>query len=82
MKSKPIVRGNFRTIHTSFVIELHFFNNIIILTGKTTFFSFIKECMLFNPALLCINYLDNQRDVLERCIRNYKISQRKICLNW
>ena len=32
-------------------------------TGKTLAFSFIRECMAVNPKLLCINYLDYQKDI-------------------
>ena len=44
MKSKPVVMEHFSTVHTSFVVDFTFTNNITILmgdsgTGKTaTFF--------------------------------------------
>lgn len=68
MKSKPTVMNHFSTVHTSFVIDFIFDNNITILmgdsgTGKTASYSFIKECMSLNPDILCINYLDYQRDI-------------------
>ncbi len=68
MKSKPIVMNHFSTVHTSFVVDLNFTNNITILTGdsgtgKTVLFSFIKECMALNPNIMCLNYLDYQRDI-------------------
>lgn len=68
MKSKPIVMEHFYTVHTSFIVNFHFTNNITLLTGKaatgkTTVFSFIKECMPLNPELLCLNYLDYSRDI-------------------
>lgn len=68
MKSKPIVMEHFSTIHTSFVVDFTFHNNITILmgdsgTGKTASFSFIRECMAVNPKILCLNYLDYQKDV-------------------
>ena len=52
------------------VINFNFTNNITILTGesatgKTAAFSFIKECMAVNPDILCINYLDYQKDILD-----------------
>lgn len=58
------------TVHTSFVVDFTFTNNITILTGdsgagKTAAFSFIKECMVVNPAILCINYLDYQKNIKE-----------------
>lgn len=70
MKSNPIVMNHFSTVHTSFVVDFAFDNNITILmgdsgTGKSASFSFIKECMSINPDILCINYLDYQKDVGE-----------------
>lgn len=68
MKSKPIVIEHFSTEHTSFVLDFEFTNNITILTGdsgtgKTAAFSFIKECMALNPDIICLNYLDYQKDI-------------------
>lgn len=68
MKSKPIVMEHFSTIHTSFVVDFTFHNNITILmgdsgTGKTASFSFIRECMAVNSKILCMNYLDYQKDI-------------------
>lgn len=56
------------TVHTSFVLDFEFASNITILmgdygTGKTASFSFIKECMALNSEILCLNYLDYQKDV-------------------
>ncbi len=70
MKSKPVVMDHFSTVHTSFVIDFTFDNNITLLmgdsgTGKTASYSFIKECMSINPDILCINYLDYQKDIGE-----------------
>ena len=70
MKSKPVVMNPFSTVHTSFVIDFIFENNITILmgdsgTGKSASYSFIKECMSMNPDILCINYLDYQKDIGE-----------------
>lgn len=70
MKSKPMVMDHFKTVHTSYIINFNFTNNITILTGesatgKTSAFSFIKECMAVNPDILCINYLDYQKDILD-----------------
>ena len=61
---------NFSTVHSSFVIDFNFENNITILmgdsgTGKTAVFSFIQECMAINSSLLCINYLDYQKNILD-----------------
>ena len=68
MKSKPIVMEHFSTIHSSFIVDFTFKNNITILMGdsgigKTAAFSFIRECMAVNPKLLCFNYLDYQKDI-------------------
>lgn len=70
MKSKPIVVDHFSTVHTSYVINFKFTNNITILTGssasgKTATFSFIKECMAINPTIVCFNYLDYQKNIKE-----------------
>jgi predicted ATP-binding protein involved in virulence len=68
MKSKPLVMEHFSTIHTSFKVDFTFTNNITILTGesamgKTVVFSFIRECMAVNPYIVCLNYLDYQKDI-------------------
>ena len=68
MKSKPVVMEHFSTVHTSYVIDFNFTNNITILTGssgtgKTASFSFIRECMAVNPKILCINYQDYQKNI-------------------
>ena len=70
MKSKPMVMEHFSTVHTSFVLDFEFTSNITILmgdsgTGKTASFSFIKECMALNPEILCLNYLDYQKDIAD-----------------
>ena len=68
MKSKPIVMEHFSKIHSSFLVDFTFKNNITILmgdsgTGKTATFSFIRECMAINPKIVCFNYLDYQKDM-------------------
>ena len=68
MKSKPIVMEHFSTVHISYIVNLHFTNNITILTGasatgKTASFSFMRECMAVNPDIVCINYQDYQKDI-------------------
>ena len=68
MKSKPIVMKHFSTVHTSYIVNFEFTNNITILTGasatgKTASFSFIRECMAVNPDSVCINYQDYQKDI-------------------
>ncbi len=70
MKSKPVVTSHFRTVHTSYTVDFVFDNNITILTGdsatgKTASFSFIRECMAVNPNILCLNYLDYQKNIKE-----------------
>ena len=68
MKSKPIVMKHFSTVHTSYIVNFEFTNNITILTGasatgKTASFSFIGECMAVSPDIVCINYQDYQKDI-------------------
>lgn len=68
MKSKPIVMQHFSTVHTSYIVNFEFINNITILTGasatgKTASFSFIRECMAVDPDIMCINYQDYQKDI-------------------
>ena len=68
MKSKPIVMKHFSTVHTSYIVNFEFTNNITIITGasatgKTASFSFIRECMAVNPDIVCINYQDYQKDI-------------------
>ena len=68
MKSKPIVMKHFSTVHTSYIVNFEFTNNITILTGasatgKTASFSFIRACMAVNPDIVCINYQDYQKDI-------------------
>lgn len=68
MKSKPVVMESFLTVHTSYVIDFLFTNNLTIVTGdsasgKTLVFSLIRECMVMNPEILCLNYLDYQKDI-------------------
>ena len=70
MKSKPVVMDHFSTVHTSFVIDFIFDSNITLLmgdsgTGKSASYSYIKECMSMNPDILCINYLEYQKDIGE-----------------
>lgn len=70
MKSKPVVMEHFSTVHTSYIIDFTFTNNLTILTGesasgKSATFSFIKECMAINPNILCLNYLDYQKNIKE-----------------
>ena len=72
MKSKPIVMEHFSTVHTSFIVDFTFVNNLTILmgdsgTGKTAAFSIIKECMAVNPKILCLDnydYLKNIKDII------------------
>ena len=35
MKSKPVVMDHFSTVHTSFIVDFSFTNNITILTGDS-----------------------------------------------
>ena len=75
MKSKPIVMEHFSTVHSSFIVDFVFKNNITILMGdsgkgKTAAFSFIRECMAVNPKIMCFNYLDYQKDIKELISKN------------
>lgn len=68
MKSRPVVMDHFSTVHTSFIVNFKFDNNITILTGfsgtgKTASFTFIRECMALNSDILCINFLDYQKNI-------------------
>lgn len=70
MKSKPIIMDHFSTVHTSFIINFTFTNNLTLLTGpsatgKTVVFLCIKECTALNPSIVCFNYLDYQRNIYE-----------------
>lgn len=70
MYSKPKVIETFSTVHTSFVIDFHFTNNITILmgdsgTGKSAIFSFMQEGIIEEPRILCINYLDVNKDIMK-----------------
>lgn len=79
MNGRPIVMEHFATVHTSFVVDFTFTNNITILmgdsgTGKTAAFSFIKECMVINPKILCMDYFDYQKNIKEiLCQANGKL---------
>ena len=68
MKSKPVVMEHFSTVHTSYILNFDFTNNITILTGssatgKTASFSFMRECMAVNPNIMCINYKDYYKNI-------------------
>ena len=68
MYSKPIVMDHFFTVHTSFVVNFKFTNNITLLVGnsgigKSASFSFIRESAIEDSRLLCINYLDINKDI-------------------
>lgn len=67
MYSKPLVMDRFYTVHTSFIVDFTFLNNITMLmgdsgTGKSAVFSFMRECALEDSRLICLNYLDINRD--------------------
>lgn len=69
MYSKPVVMETFSTIHTSFLIDFHFTNNITILmgdsgTGKSVIFSLLQESVIEEPRILCFNYLDVNKDII------------------
>ncbi len=68
MKSEPVVMKHLSLVHTSYILNFDFVNNITILTGasatgKTASFLFIKELMAINPDIVCLNYLDYQKNI-------------------
>lgn len=70
MKSKPLVMDHFSTVHTSYIIDFVFTNNVTILTGdsavgKSAVYRFIRECMAIDSDILCLNYLDSRKDIKE-----------------
>ena len=52
MKSKPVVMEHFSTVHTSFVVDFTFTNNITILMGDS-------------GTVLCLDNYDYQKDIKE-----------------
>ena len=44
MKSKPIVMDHFSTVHTSYVLNFDFTNNITLLTGSQV----LEKLLLFH----------------------------------
>lgn len=59
MKSKPLIMNQLRIIHTAFVVDFSFTNNMTIMTGaagtgKSMTFSFMKEESAVNPQPVCI----------------------------
>ena len=68
MKSRPIVMNHLKIVHTSFIVNFSFTNNVTILTGaagngKSMSFSFIREHAAINEQLACINYLNNSEEI-------------------
>ena len=57
-----------KIVHTSFIVNFSFTNNVTILTGaagagKSMVFSFIREHAAINEQLACINYLNNSQEI-------------------
>jgi hypothetical protein len=53
----------------SFVVDFRFTNNITISTGnsgtgRTAAYLFMQECTTINPDILCLNYLDYQKNIV------------------
>ena len=74
MNSKPSVMEKFYTVHTSFVVSFEFSNNITLLLGdsgigKSAAFSFLQESSVEDSRLLCLNYLEVNKNV-EDVIKN------------
>lgn len=68
MNCKPIVMERYYTVHTSFVIDFQFTNNITILignsgTGKTASYSFLLESRAEDDRIVCLNYTDIKSDI-------------------
>lgn len=68
MNCKPIVMERYYTVHTSFVIDFHFTNNITILignsgAGKTASYSFLLESRSEDERIVCLNYTDIKSDI-------------------
>ncbi len=68
MNCKPIIMEHFYTVHTSFVIDFQFTNNITILignsgTGKTASYSFLLESRSEDDRIVCFNYTDIKSDI-------------------
>lgn len=69
MKSRPIVIEHLKIVHTSFIVNFSFTNNVTILTGaagagKSMVFSFIREHAAINEQLACINHLNYEEDII------------------
>ena len=75
MYSKPIVMENLKAKHTTFSVDFHFTNNITLLMGdsgmgKTLVFGILQELSATNNKIVCINYLDINKDIedeIKRC---------------
>ena len=68
MNCKPIVMERYHTIHTSFVVDFQFTNNITILignsgTGKTASYSFLLESRTEDDRIVCLNHTDIKSDI-------------------
>lgn len=64
MYSKPVVMDELRAKHTTFLVDLHFTNNITLLMGdsgrgKTLIFGILQELSATDRRLVCLNYIDN-----------------------
>ena len=54
---KPIIMDKLHVVHTSYVVDFNFTNNITLLlgdsgSGKTVAYNIIKECMALNTAFM------------------------------
>lgn len=71
MYSKPVVMEDLRARHTTFSVEFHFTNNITLLMGdsgggKTLVFGILRELSAIDDRILCINYLDRNKEIKEK----------------
>lgn len=68
MYSKPVILENLKARHTTFLLDFHFTNNITLLMGdsgmgKTLIFGILQELSATDKRLLCINYLDFNKEI-------------------
>lgn len=74
MYSKPVVVDEIKARHITFSLDLHFTNNITLLMGdsgmgKTVVFNILRELSATDSRLLCINYLDCNKNLEDELAR-------------
>lgn len=68
MFSEPVVMDELHSIHTSFVLNFYFQNNITFLMGdsgigKSFIYSILQETSVEDERIICINYLDVHKNI-------------------